>query len=130
MATKSRTKQFKKAVRNFDDILYLFTGKRLKHVVGRGINLFGEELGKKAANFFAGTEEPELPPDSPYLILGVHPEAMDVVVRAAYRALAREYHPDTGANPDPARFQKATEAFNAIMQARDKAKKERVTGTP
>lgn len=118
MATKTRASQFKKGVRNFDDILYLFTGKRLKHVVGRGINLFGEEIAKKVGDFFAGPEEPELARDNPYFILGIHPEAMDVVVRAAYRALAREYHPDTGTKPDVQKFQQATEAFNAIMAER------------
>ena len=128
MATKSRGRQVKKALRNADDILFIFTGKRLKHVVGRGINLFGEELAKKAANFFTGPEEPELPLDSPYTILGVHPEAMDVVVKAAFRALAREYHPDTGSKPDPAKFQAALEAYNAIMaerKAKEDAKKEK-----
>lgn len=34
-----------------------------------------------------------------YSILGVTPAAEDVVIRAAYRALMRHYHPDT--NPDP-----------------------------
>jgi len=127
MATKTRARQIKKGLRNFDDILYIFTGKRLKHVVGRGINLFGEELAKKAANFFTGPEEPELPPDSPYIILGIHPEALNVVVKASYRALAREYHPDTGSKPDPVKFRVATEAYDAIMaerKAREAAKKE------
>lgn len=123
MATKSRTRQVRRVLRNADDFLYLFTGKRLKHVIGRGINLFGEELAKKASNFFASPEEPELPLNSPYAILGIHPEAMDVVVRAAYRALAREYHPDTGAKPDPAKFQAATEALNAIMASRQNKQK-------
>ncbi|MBU1067193.1 J domain-containing protein [Patescibacteria group bacterium] len=116
--TKSRVRQVKRVLRNADDILHLFTGKRLKNIVGTGINLFGEELAKKAANIFAGPEELELPPDSPYRILGVHPEAMDVVVKGAYRALAREYHPDTGAKPDTAKFQAATEAYNKIIEKR------------
>lgn len=127
MAIKSRTKQVKRTLRNADDFLYLFTGRRLKNVVGRGINLFGEEVAKKVSNLFAGPEEPELPPDSPYYILGIHPEALDIVVRGAYRALAREYHPDTGTKPDVAKFQAATEAFNQIIaerQARQAAKKE------
>jgi len=124
MATKSRARQVKRGLRNFDDMLYLFTGKRLKHVVGRGINLFGEEIAKKVGDFFAGPEEPELAPDNPYFILSIHPEAMDVVVRAAYRALARKYHPDTGTKPDPKKFQQATEAFNAIVEER-KEKKEK-----
>lgn len=118
MPVKSRSRQIKRAVRNFDDILCIFTGKRLKHVVGKGINLFGEELARKAGRMFTGPEEPDIPPDSPYAVLGIHPDAMDVVVKAAFRALAREYHPDTGSKPDPAKFQAANEAYNKIMAER------------
>jgi DnaJ-domain-containing protein 1 len=118
MVTKSKTRQAIRALRNADDLLHLLTGKRLKNVVGTGINLFGEDLARKAANFFAVPEEPELPEDNPYRKLGVHPDAMDVVVRGAYRALAREYHPDTGTKPDPAKFQEVTEAYDAIVAER------------
>ena len=124
MATKSRTRQVRKVLRNADDIIHLFTGKRLKNIVGTGINIFGEELARKAAGIFSGPEEPELPPDSPYTILGIHPEALDVVVKGAYRALAREYHPDTGTKPDTVKFQAATEAYNAIIAERQ-ARKEK-----
>ena len=118
MATKSKARQVRKALRNADDIIHLFTGKRLKNIVGTGINIFGEEMAKKAAGVFSGPEEPELPLDSPYLVLGIHPEAMDVVVKGAFRALAREYHPDTGTKPDIARFQAAKEAYDKIMDER------------
>lgn len=110
MATKTISGQIKRGVQNVDDILYLATGRRLREVVARGIDMF------------SGPKEPELSPDNPYVILGIHPDAMDVVVRAAYRALAREYHPDTGAKPDPAKFQAATEAYKTIMA--DRRKKE------
>ena len=118
MATKSRARQVRKALRNADDIFHLFTGKRLKNIVGTGINIFGEELAKKAAGVFSGPVEPELPIDSPYLVLGIHPEAMDVVVKGAFRALAREFHPDTGTKPDTARLQAAKEAYDKIMDER------------
>lgn len=123
MVTKSRARQVKRALRNTDDILYILTGKRLRKVVGRVVNLYGEELAKKASGLFTGPEEEELPPDSPYFILGVHPDAMDIVVKAAYRAQAREYHPDSKINPDPKKFQAATEAYATIMKER-KAKAE------
>lgn len=56
-----------------------------------------------------------------YAILGVSPAAEDVVIRAAYRALMRLYHPDT--NPDPkaqARAQAITAAYAVL---RDPAKR-------
>ena len=124
MATKSRAKQIRAGFRNVDDIIFLATGKRLRHVAARTVNIFGEELAKKAANWFAGPEEPGLPLDSPYTILGLHAEALDVVVKGAYRNLAREYHPDTGTKPDPAKFQAVTEAYNAIMKERQERKDE------
>jgi len=122
MATKSRARKVKRVLRNVDDIIHLFTGKRLKNIVGTGINIFGEEMAKKARNLFTGTDEPELPLDSPYTILGVHPEALDVVVKGAFRILAREYHPDTGMNPDPTKFQAVAEAYDAIMKERRERK--------
>ncbi len=118
MATKSKTRQVRRVLRNADDFLFLFTGKRLRNVVGRGVNIFGEELARKTARFFTGPEEPDLPEGSPYSVLGIHPEAMDCVVKASFRALAREFHPDTGSKPDPAKFQAASEAYNAIMAER------------
>jgi len=125
MVTKSRTRQVKKALRDADDILHLLTGKRMKNIVGTVVNLYGEEVARKAAKFFTGLDEPELPADSPYTILGVHRDAMDVVVKGAFRALAREYHPDTGSKPDPSKFQAAVEAYNAIVEERRGAKAEK-----
>ena len=125
MVTKSRTRQVKKALRDADDILHLLTGKRMKNIVGNVVNLYGEDVARKVAKFFAGPDEPELPADSPYTILGVHRDAMDVVVKGAFRALAREYHPDTGSKPDPSKFQAAVEAYNAIVEERRGAKAEK-----
>jgi len=121
MTHRKGLKGVRKGLRDFDDIFHLITGKRLKNVAGRAINLWGEELAKKVGAFFSGPDEPEVPLDSPYSILGVHPDALDIVVKGAYRSLAREYHPDTGINPDPAKFQKVTEAYNAIMEERRRA---------
>jgi len=123
MVTKTRGAQLKKGIRNVDDILYIFTGKRLKHVAGRAINIFGEDIARKVGSIFTGPDEPELPPDSPYSILGVHPDALDIVVKAS-RTLAREYHPDTGSKPDVAKFQAVIEAYDAIMAARSLKKED------
>jgi len=116
MATKSRARQVKKGLRNADDILFILTGKRLKHVAGRAVNAFGEELAKKVTNFFAGPEEEELPPDNPYVILGIHPDAMDIVVKAVYRALVKQTHPDSGGKPEE--FIKVQKAYEEIEKLR------------
>jgi len=56
-----------------------------------------------------------------YSILGVTPGAEDVVIRAAYRALMRYYHPDT--NPDPEAQARAQEITAAYAVLRDPAKR-------
>ena len=40
---------------------------------------------------------------NPYEVLGVAPNATDDAIKDAYRALARQYHPDRYASDDPAR---------------------------
>lgn len=53
-----------------------------------------------------------------YQLLGVHPESSDEEIKAAYRDLARMYHPDAiagqankGVMPDPEIFKSITEAY-------------------
>ena len=41
-------------------------------------------------------------PADPYKVLQVDPEAEDEVIAAAYRRLARKYHPDVGSGPEAA----------------------------
>ncbi len=41
-------------------------------------------------------------PNDPYKILQVDPEAEDEVIQAAYRRLARKYHPDLAETPEAA----------------------------
>ena len=59
----------------------------------------------------------------PYEVLGISPSATDDEVKAAYRALAKKYHPDNYAdNPlsDLAqeKMQEINEAYDAIVRAR------------
>jgi hypothetical protein len=54
-----------------------------------------------------------------YSILGVSPAAEDVVIRAAYRALMRHYHPDS--NPDPEAQRRAQQITAAFAVLRDPA---------
>lgn len=49
----------------------------------------------------------------PYEILGVKPDATEEDIRAAYRALARQHHPDVNKATD------AAERFNEVQQAYD-----------
>jgi DnaJ-class molecular chaperone len=118
MAKRSRVREVKRALQNADDILFIVTGTRFKNVAKRFIDAYGEDLKRGATKLFTGMEDPELPPDNPYKILGIHPDALDIVVRGAYRALAKEYHPDTGTKPDPHKFQVVTEAYKAIQEER------------
>lgn len=113
--------QVKRTVRNVDDMLYLFTGKRLRDVVGRGINLFGDQIAKKAGNMFAEPNETELPADSPYRILGINADAPDFLVKASYRANMKKYHPD-GETPNEAMAKLINEAYEQVCLERDMPK--------
>lgn len=53
--------------------------------------------------------------NDPYEILQVHRKAEPEVIRAAYRALARKYHPDFGG--EPARMAAISEAFVVLGDA-------------
>ncbi len=123
MAKTSTVNYIKKGVKDADDLFCLFTGKRFRNVIARGMELFGEDIEKKILS----TEEEEgeeLPGvDNPYWTLGIRPDAIDLVVKGAFRSLVREYHPDTGLHPDAKRFTAVVESYNAIMQARAEARK-------
>ena len=51
-----------------------------------------------------------------YEILGVSPQAEEIVIRAAYRALAQRYHPDKSANKETAavRMRAIQEAYQVL----------------
>jgi hypothetical protein len=53
--------------------------------------------------------------ENPYEVLGIHPDADDIVVQAAYQALVKEHHPDTGG--DAERFKEIQEAYETIQNA-------------
>jgi curved DNA-binding protein CbpA len=55
----------------------------------------------------------------PYEVLQVHRNAEPEVIRAAYRALARKYHPDFGG--DPGRMVAITEAWSVLGNAERRA---------
>jgi len=114
MPSRQETKKVLHAFLDADDLVFLITGRRIKNLVTRGLDLFGNDVQKK----FTGEEPKVEDPDDPYNILGVRSTASDIVVKAVFRSLAREYHPDTGTKPDPSAFQRAKEAYDKIVQER------------
>jgi DnaJ-class molecular chaperone len=54
-------------------------------------------------------------PADPYKTLQVDPEAEDEVIAAAYRRLARKYHPDVASDPESATRMAAINAAWAVI---------------
>ena len=54
-------------------------------------------------------------PTDPYKVLQVDPEAEDEVIQAAYRRLARKYHPDVAQGPEAAARMSAINSAWAIL---------------
>ena len=54
---------------------------------------------------------------SPYEILGVSPSASDDEIKAAYRRLAKKYHPDANPGDKVAeeKFKELSEAYRLLM---------------
>jgi DnaJ domain len=55
-----------------------------------------------------------------YEVLGVRGGADSKTITRAYRALARELHPDAGSRADAERFREVTEAFEILSNARSR----------
>jgi curved DNA-binding protein CbpA len=64
----------------------------------------------------------------PYAVLQVQRTALPEVVRAAYRALAWKYHPDTGAQPD--RMVAINEAWHILGHAARRAVHDKALSAP
>ncbi len=106
-----------RVLRTADSVCKILTGKRINQVVAAGIDAFGADVLDKVSN------EQEIDPLTvDYAILGVYPDSPDFVIKAAYRAYVREYHPDTGTKPDTKKYQAAVESYDRIMKARKAAK--------
>jgi curved DNA-binding protein CbpA len=50
-----------------------------------------------------------------YVVLGIAEDADDEMIRSAFRALARRYHPDVGAGSSLVEFQRAREAYETLV---------------
>ncbi len=106
-----RAKDIRATIKRADRIIFDLTGTHIRTVVKKGINLASEAISRRV---FEETESVE----ALYSVLGVRQEAPDIIVRAAFRALTREYHPDTGVHPDTAKYQQVVEAYRDIMLVR------------
>lgn len=117
----SRRKEVIGAFRDIDDIIHVFTGKRIKDFVNRAVDLVGDDIKsrvKKLGNGFLDVENDVVPSSGPYSVLHCRPGASDAVVKLRFRDLARQLHPDTGTAPDPQEFQRVLEAYNLILAER------------
>jgi curved DNA-binding protein CbpA len=73
-----------------------------------------------------------------YTALGIAPDADQEVIKAAFRALAKKYHPDTAADPGPAkvlfpeiakaRFREINEAHAVLSNPAARAEYDRLLG--
>jgi hypothetical protein len=57
-----------------------------------------------------GTSEPE-----PHEVLGVSPDAPPETVKGAHRQLQAKYHPDSGNDPNEAKFKQVNRAARELM---------------
>ncbi len=117
----SRRREIVGAFRDIDDIIHVFTGKRIKDYVNRTVELVGDDIKKRVEKIgkeFFDVENDAIPANGPYSILHCRPGASDAVVKLRFRSLSFMLHPDTGTAPDPQEFQKVLEAYNAIMTER------------
>jgi curved DNA-binding protein CbpA len=49
-----------------------------------------------------------------YAILGIPPDADEETIRTAYRALARQYHPDVGEGSSQEKFREVVDAYETL----------------
>lgn len=64
--------------------------------------------------------------DDPYATLGVHPDAGEDVIEAAYRTLVKKHHPDSGGDADT--FKEIQTAYDQVMSDESPAA-DQATGT-
>ena len=63
--------------------------------------------------------------DNAYKILEITPQASDVIVKKAYRDMAKKYHPDKLQSKDPALIKGAQEKFQEVQKAYETIRKAR-----
>jgi hypothetical protein len=64
-----------------------------------------------------------------YRLLGVRPDATVLLIKKAYRKLAKQYHPDVNHSPDAAeRFREITEAYDTLTDTDRRRRYDRLHG--
>ena len=108
--------------RDIDNLLYLATGKRAKQIFTLNNIMAGVvKIMPVVSDIFLERNRPKeevIDTSDPYYILGVRPDAPMWVIKAAYRALCRSYHPDTSSVSNTEKFQAVQEAYRFIEQER------------
>ena len=92
----------------------------LRRVVSQ-FNLSDEQLQDITRQYFGTGEEH-------YRCLGLDPTAEDEEIRAAFRRLAAEHHPDRVASLGPERVEAAAQRFRAVKDAYEELRKLRGLG--
>ena len=92
-------------LRDADDLVRIITGKRIPNLVRRSFDLFGKE-----AEGVEKSLKPEL--GSPYAVLGVRPDAANIIIKASYKSLIRE-------TEDPVKQKEIRDAYQQIAQLRE-----------
>lgn len=110
-----KTPRLLKALRTADDVCRITTGRRLNEVAANVIEFFGEDFLGKAASKEEDIEE--INRKLPYITLGVNPDCPNVVLRASYKAMIKECHPD-GAHPDTEKASRINLAYEDICKQR------------
>jgi DnaJ-domain-containing protein 1 len=116
MPKKSSGSKLLKALRNADDICRITTGRRLNEVVARGIEFFGDGFMNHVPGS-AAVDPAEMERRLPYMVLGVNYEAPDSVVKAAYKAIMKECHPDSS-TPDADKARRVNSAYDQVCKER------------
>lgn len=96
---------------------HLFTHIESSSIPVRYQTVVQETLQGKVNTKSTGTKnsfKPSVKDNSPYSVLYLTPDAPKFIVKAAYKALAFEYHPDRGGNAK--QFQELAEAYATILK--------------
>jgi len=120
MAATRLTKKAAATLRDIDDMVHIFTGKRIRDHVKRVVDLVSEDIEKEVMGKAGGPDA--IPEAGPYTVLHCRPGCSDAVLKYRFRSLVRELHPDSGKFPDPVQYQKVVEAYSTIVEERKQSR--------